>query len=150
MIRIIGRIFLSLLFIVFGISSIVNWDISYTDLDSALVNWQMYSGNTEFIGAILDQVVNYVPILLAVGIFLQIIGGLLVFIGFKPRLGALMLILYLFFATLIYFPFWFYEGTQMSFNFVLFLKNISILGGLFLVLPGGGGARSYEMMDDDL
>ena len=141
---------LSAIFIIFGISAIVNWDISYTDLDAALVNWQMYKGNAEFIGSFLDKLIGYIPIILGVGIFFQIVGGLLVFFGVRARIGALMLAFYLIGSTLIYYPFWFYEGEQMAFNLVLTLKNLSILGGVFLLFSfKNRGRASLEVMDDD-
>ena len=129
----------------------MNWDVAYTDLDSAIVNLQMYSGNYQLIGSLLDQLVNYIPIMLGVGIFLQVIGGLLVFFGLRPRVGGTFLAIYMICATLIYYPFWFYEGEQMTFNLVLFLKNLAILGGIFLLFGRRRPPTSnYEMLDDDM
>ena len=139
--RALGRIFLSIIFILFGVSSGMNWDVSYTDLDAAIVNLQMYSGNFQFIGTFLDQIVSYTSVILAFGIFFQVVGGLLVFFGIKQRLGATFLSIYIISATLIYYPFWFYEGEQFTANLILFLKNLAMLGGLFLLF---GGRKMYS------
>jgi putative oxidoreductase len=149
--KVLGRIFLSTIFILFGISSIMNWDVAYTDLDTAIVNWQMYEGNPEVIGSVLDGLTSYVDIILGVGLFLELVGGLLVFFGYKPKLGAAFLAIFLLFTTLLYFPFWFYEGEQLNLNLVLFLKNVSIFGGVLLLFSGKGSSRQrIEMLDDDM
>jgi uncharacterized membrane protein YphA (DoxX/SURF4 family) len=148
--RVIGRVFLSIIFIIFGVSAILNWDVAYTDLDSAIVNWQMYKGNFEAVGSFLDMVTGYIPFLLGLGIFLQIVGGLMVCFGYKVKIGAFFLGLYMIGATLVYYPFWFYEGEQMTYNLVLFLKNISIFGGVLLLFGGKSKATTYAMLDDDM
>ena len=101
-----------------------------------MVNLQMYKGNGELIGNLLDRLMNYLPVILGIGLFFQISGALLVFFGMKIKLGAFFLLIYLTFATLIYFPFWFYEGEQMIHNLTLFLKNIALLGGCLLLFRG--------------
>ena len=148
-IRFLGRFFLSIIFIIFGAASLINWDVSYTDLDAAIVNWQMYKGNVEVIGGILDLLVSYTAILVAVGIFLQIVGGLSVILGIKPRLGGLLLALYLIVYTNIYYPFWFYTGEQMMFNLVLYLKNLSIFGGVLLLFSHADHSVSIRDFSDD-
>lgn len=148
--KIIGRAFLSTFFILSAVASIYSWDIAYTDLDTALVNWQMYKGNSAAIGGVLDNISDYVMIILVVGLFLELIGGLLVFFGYRVRLGATFLAIYLFFATLLFCPFWFYEDQQMSENLVLFLKNVSILGGILLLFSRGSSRGGLQMMDDDM
>ena len=128
----------------------MNWDIAYTDLDTALVNWQMYNGNSAAIGSMVDGLLDYVGVILGVGLFLELAGGLLVFFGYRVRVGATFLAIFLLFSTLLFFPFWFYEGEQMSLNLVLFLKNLSILGGLLLLYGRGSSRKTLAMMDDDM
>jgi uncharacterized membrane protein YphA (DoxX/SURF4 family) len=151
MMTVLGRACISIIFIVFGVSAIFSWDLSYTDLDAALVNWQMQKTVGESLGGFLDVLVRYIPILLGVGIFFQIAGGALVFLGVKYKLGALMLAIYLVFNTLLYFPFWFYEGDQFTFTLVLFLKNLAIFGGILLLLGSKRrGSTMVEMVEDEL
>ena len=148
--RIIGRIFLSIIFIIFGGSSIANWDVAYTDLDAAIVNWQMYKGNIQAVGSLLDVLTGYIQFLLGLGIFLQVMGGLMVFFGYKVKIGALFLSLYMVGSTLIYFPFWFYEGEQMTYNLVLFLKNVSIFGGILLLFGAVPKRTNQVIFNDEL
>ncbi len=146
----IGRIFLSTIFILFGISAIYHWDEAYTDLDAAIVNLQMVKGNIELMGSFLDLLTCYITILLALGIFLQVVGGLLVFFGFQVKLGAVFLALYLFGSTLVYFPFWLYEGEQLTYYLVLFFKNVSILGGVLLLFGGSKRQMKQLILNDEL
>ncbi len=148
--KIIGRIFLSSIFIIFGVSAIFNWDVAYTDLDAAIVNWQMYKGNIQLIGSFLDLLTYYITLLLSFGIFLQVVGGLMVFFGYQVKLGGFFLSLYIVGSTLVYFPFWFYEGEQMAYNLVLFLKSISIFGGVLLLFGGYNRPKAHVIMQDDI
>ncbi|MCH9621239.1 MAG: hypothetical protein S4CHLAM20_06570 [Chlamydiia bacterium] len=110
----------------------------------------MYGNSIEIIAGLLDVLISYVTLLLCVGVGLEIVGGLLIFFGIKPKLGAIFLSLYIIGSTLIYFPFWFYEGAQLSLNFVLFMKNLSILGGVFLLFSSRRSSyRGYDMMDEE-
>lgn len=148
--RALGRIFLSIIFILFGGFSVMNWDVSYTDLDAAIVNLQMYSGNFQWIGTFLDQIVNYISLILALGIGFQIIGGLLLFFGIKQRLAGTFLAIYIISSTFIFYPFWFYEGEQFTANLILFLKNLAMLGGIFLLFGGKASHSSnYEIVNED-
>ncbi len=148
--RLLGRSFLSIMFIIFGAFALYNWDESYTELDAAVVNWQMFKGNFESIGTFLDILTSYIAVLLGMGIFLYIVGGLMVLFSFFEKLGAFLLILGIVCSTLIYFPFWFYQGEQMHSNLVLFLKNLALLGGLFLLLSGNKINDRQVIVHDEL
>lgn len=138
----IGRLFLSFIFIVVGIATIFNWELAYNDLASALTNWQIYVGQTDGPGHFFDALMSTIPLLLIIGITLQIVGGLMVFFSFYPRIGAFLLLIYLCCTTVLYHYFWFLEGMAMARSLVLFLKNLSIIGGLVVVLGLGTGSSS--------
>jgi hypothetical protein len=115
-----------------------------------MVNWQMYKGNAEIIGILLDSLINYITIILCGGLFLMLGGGILVFFGINEKLGGFFLILYIVFSSFLYFPFWFYEGDQMIHNITLFLKNIAILGGCLLLFKKRGTSLvKFSQADDD-
>ncbi len=81
------------------------------------------------------------PDLFLVGaIFLEFVGGLLLLFGFKTKIGALMLIIFLIPATLIFHVSGLPEQSQM----IATLKNIAILGALFKFLADGAGAFSLD------
>ncbi len=73
----------------------------------------------------------------AVGaIAIETLGGLMLATGFQPRVGALLLILFLIPTTVLYHPI--VDPQQMTH----FLKNLAILGGLCVVAGVVDGRRS--------
>ena len=112
-----------------------------------------------FVGAALRQIQDYtffdalmtahriphVEILLPLAIVVQIVGSLMLATGYQGRLGAALLIGFLIPATLVFHtslvlplqPGPFTEFAQQS-----LARNLSILGGLILVLVNGPGAGS--------
>ncbi|MBE9076826.1 DoxX family protein [Romeria aff. gracilis LEGE 07310] len=77
--------------------------------------------------------------LLAVGtIVFQLLGGLSLLIGFKTRIGATLLILFLIPASIFFHnPF---DPSQLT----NFLKNLALIGGLLMVIYAGAGALSVD------
>ena len=67
-------------------------------------------------------------------IFLLLFGGLMILLGYRMRLGAVLLLLYWVPVTFIVHDFWnSAEGTEdFRLQSVLFVKNLAIMGGLLL------------------
>jgi putative oxidoreductase len=84
-----------------------------------------------------------VPFFLASAIAVELLGGLSVITGFKSRWGALLLILFLIPATLIFHNFWAFQGMERQMQTIQFLKNLSICGGL-LYLSSMAGIMGVE------
>lgn len=76
---------------------------------------------------------------------LALLGGLSVLFGWKTRIGAWMLIVFLVPVTLAMHPFWAAESAQEAMiQRAMFLKNLSILGGTLLLAYYGGGPFSID------
>jgi putative oxidoreductase len=86
----------------------------------------------------------YVPLFLAGAIFLQLVGGLLLFLGYKTRLGAAMLILFLLSANYIFHDFWNLQGAERAAQQIDFFKNLAVAGGLFAFAAFGPGRWSID------
>lgn len=71
-----------------------------------------------------------VPVFLVGAIALETLGGLSVITGFKPRWGAVALVVFLIPATFIFHGFWGFQGMERQMQMINFLKNVSIGGGL--------------------
>lgn len=85
------------------------------------------------------------PSFLLVGaIVFLFVGSLSLFAGFKARFGALLLILFLIPATLIFHNFWAMPEEMQEMQMIQFLKNLSIMGGLLMVMAQGPGALSVD------
>jgi len=58
----------------------------------------------------------------------------LIFTGFKVRVGAFLLLIFMIPVTLIMHPFWFSIGSEMHQEISIFLKNLSLIGALLYIL----------------
>ena len=76
----------------------------------------------------------FTSVLLVAAIALEILGGLSVILGIKPRWGAAMLVIFLVPATLI-----FHTDFSTEIEQAMFLKNLAMLGGLIMLIQYGGG-----------
>ena len=71
-------------------------------------------------------------------------GGLALVLGFRTRHAAMALILFTMVATLIYHDFWHFAGPDRQRQFVNFMKNVAIVGGLVLLASRGGGRYGLD------
>lgn len=133
----LGRVFISLLFILSAINKIIDWQESEHGLTNFLLDWQSYAsfsaGLQNFLGLILD----WVPLLLVLLIVLQLVGGVLLFLGIKIRIGASLLVIFLLFSLNLFHPFWFFSSLKKQLELNLFLKDLAIMGGLLYVIAFG-------------
>ena len=114
-----ARICLSLIFLKAGISHI----LGFTDTVSQMAG----------MGLPIPEV------LLIFTIIFQILGGLSLLLGYKVKIGSILLILFLIPATLVYHnPIG--DASQVN----DFLKNIGLIGGLLMVIYAGAGALSID------
>lgn len=146
----IGRICISLIFIIIGCASIYSWQTTEIDLVNAFSAWQGYATSEE-VSAMFGTFISAASLLMLAAILLQLAGGVLLFLGFQVRLGAFLLLIYLIPTTILYHHFWFLTGHAQSLELILFLKNIAIAGGLIVVLAQGKGypkTPTYSNADD--
>jgi putative oxidoreductase len=126
--NILGRFFLALIFLVSAYNKVTNWDRA---LDF------MASHN-----------VPYANVLLPIAVAVEIVGGLLLVLGFRAEWAALALVAFLIPTTYYFHDFWNYSletADQMRQNqLVLFLKNVAIAGGLLIVAARGPGPGSVD------
>ena len=88
--------------------------------------------------------VPYASALVYVAAIAEIIGGLMVMTGFLTRPGAVLLVLYLVPVTIIMHGFWNAAGQERTMQFVQFMKNLSIIGGLLMIVAFGPGKWSVD------
>lgn len=143
----LGRVFLSAIFISAGVMKITGFSHVLSDFTARLQNIVYASTNlTSVLHQALEFALTYAKPLLAIGIAFELVGALLVFLGIKPRFGAFLLVLFLIPTTYMYHNFWEVSGPEREMQMQMFFKNLSIMGGLFLVLAFGtsGGAKSFS------
>ncbi len=85
------------------------------------------------------------PMLLAAAAAtLELIGGVALAIGFQARLTALALAVFTIVVTPIFHGFWSVPADQVMITQLLFMKNLSIVGGLLFVFALGAGPASFD------
>jgi putative oxidoreductase len=120
----IGRVLLSLIFIISGVAKIFGW--------------------SETLGYMNNQGLPAPAVLLAAATAIEIIGGLMLLVGYQTRVASAIVFVYLIPVTLVFHDFWSYQGQEAQSQMVDFLKNLAILGGLAHVWATGPGAISVD------
>jgi putative oxidoreductase len=77
-------------------------------------------------------------------IAVEIIGAILLIIGWQTRLAAWLLAAFVVGATLIAHRYWEFEGAQYVPQLTNFMKNLAIVGGLLMVAACGPGRLSVD------
>ena len=138
----IARFLMSAIFLAGAVKTVLTWHESEKNLMNALCEWQPHVGFSGTAQDCLSYLIPWTPLLLAIATLFMLVGGLLVLLGIRERIGAFLLILFIIPATLLSHPFWFLEGAAREMQTAMFLKNIAILGGLLLMLLHGGQGKS--------
>jgi len=113
----LGRVFLSLIFIVSGFNKITD-----------------YAGTQGYM-----ESMGVPALMLPLVIILELLGGIAILIGFKTRIAALLFIGFNVISALLFHSD-FGDQTQMT----MFMKNIAIAGGFLLLFAQGAGAYSID------
>ncbi len=84
-------------------------------------------------------------ILLGGAIAFLIVGGVLVLVGYKARLGATLLLIFLILATYFFHDFWtIKDPARLQSEMIQFFKNLSLAGAMLFIMANGPGAGSLE------
>lgn len=75
---------------------------------------------------------------------LELLGGIALVIGFKVRWVGLALALFVLLASVLFHPYWSVAPEQQMMVKLLFMKNLSVAGGMFLVSALGAGPLSVD------
>lgn len=83
-------------------------------------------------------------LLLAGAIVFLIVGSLSIIVGFKARIGAALLLVFLILATYYFHDFWKLEGAEKQQQMIQFMKNLSMMGTMVFMIANGSGAMSLD------
>jgi len=123
-IALLGRIALSLIFVASGFDKIMSF--------------------TQTAGLMASKGLPYSQILLIASIVFELGGGLMVFLGWRARFGALMLFLFVIPVTVVFHSFWSYAPADAINQMQHFMKNLAIMGGALYVMAYGAGNYSVD------
>lgn len=120
----IGRILLALMFVLAGFSKI--------------------GGFAGTVGYMQAKGIPAASVLAVLTIVLELVGGLALVFGFYTRWAALALGLFTLLVTFIFHNFWAQPEAQQMIQQLMFMKNISVVGGMFVLAAFGAGAFSLD------
>ena len=110
----------------------------------------LFAGLSKFAG--LEGTAGYIaskglplPQLLAIGTAaLEVVGALLLIVGWQARWAALALAAFTLLATVLFHNFWAMPAEQQMVQQLMFMKNLSVVGGLLVVFGLGAGTLSLD------
>ncbi len=119
-----SRFFLSAVFIISGLGKVSAWSMVASAMRGAGV--------------------PFVSIALPLTILLEVAGGLAILVGYRARHVALLLAGFLVVVTFVFHNFWAVSGAAAQEQFIQFIKNLAIVGGLLRILADGAGPFSFD------
>lgn len=118
----LARVLIALLFVIMGLNKVISW------------------GGT--VGYFTKLGVPAPEIVLGAVVALEVLGGLLLIIGWQVKVAALALATFTVGASLIGHSFWTFDGPQLIGQLTHFLKNLAIVGGLLLLISSPAEATA--------
>ena len=80
----------------------------------------------------------------AIALGVELIGGILLVVGWKARWAAAAIALFIAAATYWFHDFWHMADQAARTNQIMFLKNVAVVGGMLLVVAFGPGRFSVD------
>lgn len=111
-------------------------------LSSALMN-----KIPNFAGVVKAMEAEGVPapnIMLAGAIVFLIVGSLSILVGYKARIGASLLLVFLALATYYFHDFWTMPEEAVQMQTIQFMKNLALMGAMLFIIGNGAGAMSLD------
>ena len=119
-----GRILLAYIFVMSGIGKI--------------------GGFAGTAGYMASKGMPFAEVLLVGAIVVELVGGIMLIVGWQARWAAAAIFLFLIPTTLIFHAFWAVEAAQVQMQTIQFNKNLAIMGGMLYVVAFGAGPLSLD------
>lgn len=119
-----GRVLLAHIFVLSGYSKIVG-----------------FAGTAKYMAS---KGMPMVEVLLVGAIVIELIGGLMLAVGWKARWAAWAIFLFVLVLSPIFHPFWAVPSEQVVMQTIQLQKNLAIMGGMLYVAFMGPGKLSFD------
>lgn len=120
----IARILIALIFVLSGISKITGFD-----------------GTVAYIAS---KGLPLATLAAVAAIVVELGGGILLVIGYKARIAAFLMAGFSIIAAFIFHNFWGVPAAEAQNQMIHFMKNLSMAGGLLMIVIHGSGALSVD------
>ncbi len=98
----------------------------------------------EVAGYMESEGVPMAQVMLAGAIAFLLAGSISVVLGYKTRIGATLLLIFLVLATYYFHDFWTFEGQEQQQQMIQFMKNLSLMGTMVFLIANGAGPMSLD------
>jgi len=120
-----GRILISLIFIMSGLGKVFQFD-----------------GQVAYAAS---QGVPLASLAIIISIIAELAAAAMIVFGYKARLGAFILLLWMIPVSLMMHAFWNIEDPMaQQMNMIMFMKNLSMMGAMLLIMSFGPGPKSIN------
>lgn len=123
----VGRLLVAIFFFVQGIEYLIHFKGMKLEMASYHITW-------------------HPGFWLSGAIFLLIMGSILVGFGYRIGFGAVMLLLFWIPMTFIIHPFWRFDGLAFHEELKIFMANLAIAGGLFIITQHKSGRYAIKKL----
>jgi putative oxidoreductase len=144
----LGRVLFAVLFIVSGAFKLFDLPATADMLASKIVIPATLTPYTSQLEAISGMEMKQL-LAMASGV-LELVGGLMIALNFGARFFSLLLILFVIATTVYFHDFWNQTGPDARSNMIHALKNLSIIGALFIIAGIGRISRAPDSAYHDV
>lgn len=120
----LGRILLASIFLMSGIGKIGG-----------------FAGTAGYMGS---KGMPMVEVLLAITIVIEIGAALMLILGWKAKIGAALLFLWMIPVTFLFHNFWAMPAADQQLQTIMFMKNLGLMGGMLYIMAFGSGPMSVD------
>lgn len=110
---------------------------------AAIFLWSGYGKVMHFDYVLADMVKHGIPVAnvaLMLTIAVELIAAAMLVIGWRARIAALGLFVWMIPVTYLYHPYWTMPAAEQYVQQIMFMKNLAIMGGLLMVMSCGTGS----------
>ncbi len=101
-------------------------------------------GFTQTAAAIAGKGLPMAEVLVVLSIVIEIGAGLMILLGWKARIGAILLFLWMIPVSWAFHNYWTMTGMEAYINKIMFQKNLAMMGAMLYILAFGSGPYSVK------
>lgn len=143
-----GRILFSVLFIISGAFKLLDIAATAAKIEPKVI---LPSALTTYVDQLVAAAGMPMPQMLAIAAgVIELVCGLMIALNFGARFFALVLAVFVVVATFYFHDFWNQTGDIAQNNMIHAMKNLSLIGGLFIIAGIGGRSRAAQSGYNDV